>query len=641
MSNQKIFLVLSDSATGQTLEREVLRPANFEVALMEDFKTLELLFEGGPPDLVLMGDQLPEGNGLELGKKLFERYPQLPVVLLSKEYSDQRAIEALRLGFVDCLPLSSEPNELLKSAEGALSQSRRMKEWAYLETERNTRPLQQRIKGLEALQRVGRKVTAELDLDSVLTAVVDAAVDLTGAEEGSLLLLDEETGELAIRASRNFKDEFVRTFRLPTQDSLAGQVLRTGKPVMIHSTTPRKIKTAYLVYSLIYVPLIVQDRVIGVVEVDNRQGGKEFSEDHLALVSALADYAAIAIENARLYSNTKIERNQLETILTKVDEGVIVVDPYGRILLVNRAARAAFHLNGQKLAGKRVQEVILHPGLLEILTEENRTKPAQVEIQLDDGRTLNTQLTPIPEVGLAATMQDITYLKELDRIKSDFVNTVSHDLRSPLTAILGYVELIDRVGTVNEQQKEFIHRVEVSVTNITALIDDLLDLGRIEAGFDARKEVVPFEPIVQYTVESLKSRAEEKSQEITLDLPESSHQLLGNPVRLRQMVNNLVGNAIKYTQVGGKIMVQVQTEQDQLILQVSDNGPGIPPADQAYIFDKFYRASNIDVETPGTGLGLAIVKSIIENHQGRIWVDSKANQGTTFTIVLPIVYQEL
>ena len=332
-----------------------------------------------------------------------------------------------------------------------------------------------------------------------------------------------------------------------------------------------------------------------------------------------------------------MERNKLDTILTEIEDGAIVVDLDGRIMLVNRKARDAFGIFDKNLVGKRLSEVIHHQELLEFLREREPGAPSRVEITLEDGRVLNTQLTSISQVGLAITMQDITHLKELDRIKSDFVNTVSHDLRSPLTAILGYVELMDRVGSLNEQQREFIQRIQLSVHNITALINDLLDLGRIEAGFDVRKEVMPFSVIVLYTIDGLKNRAEDRGQHLILEAPDELPQILGNPVRLRQMLNNLVVNAIKYTPEGGEIIVRVQAENGQIITQIVDNGPGIPPTDQPYIFDKFYRASNIPNDTPGTGLGLAIVKSIVENHLGRIWVDSTIGQGTVFTVVFPAV----
>jgi two-component system NtrC family sensor kinase len=238
-------------------------------------------------------------------------------------------------------------------------------------------------------------------------------------------------------------------------------------------------------------------------------------------------------------------------------------------------------------------------------------------------------------------MQDITHLKELDRIKSDFVSTVSHDLRSPLTAILGYVELIDRVGPINEQQREFIRRVQFSANNITMLINDLLDLGRIEAGFDALKEIMSFTALIHSTLEGLRSKLDERGQVVRLEIAEGLPRILGNPTRLRQMLGNLIGNAIKYTAPGGWVAVRAAAEGGQIILQVADNGPGIPPSDQPYIFDKFYRASNVASETPGTGLGLAIVKSIVENHQGRIWVNSFVGHGTTFTVVLPVADEGL
>jgi two-component system NtrC family sensor kinase len=270
------------------------------------------------------------------------------------------------------------------------------------------------------------------------------------------------------------------------------------------------------------------------------------------------------------------------------------------------------------------------------LTNGEASGPYRSEVTLEDGRVFNAQVTPIPEVGLAVIFQDITHLKELDRIKSDFVNTVSHDLRSPLTAILGYVELIERVAPVSDQQVEFIRRIELSVQNITALINDLLDLGRIEAGFDVRKEIVPLRALVYHTVDSLRSRIEDKALLLEVDVLEDLPPILGNPMRMRQMLMNLIGNALKYTQAKGEICVSARAQGGQIILQISDNGRGIPLPDQPYIFDKFYRASNVSGES-GTGLGLAIVKSIVENHQGRIWVDSTPGQGSKFTVVLPAV----
>jgi two-component system NtrC family sensor kinase len=539
------------------------------------------------------------------------------------------------------LPISIPQEELLTKAKRAIAWRQKVNNQIRLAARKGTKTLQDQLNGLQALQKVSSQITSSLDLDQVLKTVVDASVDLTNAEEGSLLLLEEDTGELTMRASRNFNEDFVKTFRLPVKDSLVEQVLISGKPVLIEGNKPQKIVTSYLVQSILYVPLKLENRVIGVLGVDNRHNKMPFTKDHVALVSALADFAAIAIQNARLFTNIQLERTKLETFLTNIEDGVIIIDLDGRFILINRSARDLFGIHEKNITGKRVNDYLHHAELLELLDEKNYRSATRIEISIEDGRIFYAQLTPIEAIGVVVTLQDITNLKELDRIKSDFVNTVSHDLRSPLTAILGYVELIDRVGPINDQQREFIHRVQISVHNITSLINDLLDLGRIEAGFDARKEIVPLSPIIHYAIDGLRLRAQEKVQSLQIEEHGILPQVLANPVRLRQMFTNLVANSIKYTQKNGEISVIAHAEGQQVIIQVKDNGQGIPAIDQPYIFDKFYRAGNVGPDTPGTGLGLAIVKSIVENHQGRIWVDSALGEGSCFTIVLPTIHTQL
>jgi two-component system NtrC family sensor kinase len=642
MANAHILLIASVSEVSRTLREAVLVPAGYRVTQVNEWEDAKyVLQQRDAPDLVIVSEASDHQNSSEQVRSLTRRYPFLPVLLLPESISQNGVVQAMRNGYFDCLEIPLQPQEVLRTVDRALDRRQRWIEQARLEARQNTASLKKRMSSLEAIERIGQKVTSLLDLDSVLASVVDAAVELTGAEEGSLLLLDESTGELYIRAERNFQQEIVSTFRIPVSDPLAAQALRTGKPLLINEKSPKKIKTAFLVHSLLYVPLIAQDHAIGILEVDHRQRGRSFDKDHITLLSALADYAAIAIENARLYARSESERLRLETILTGIEEAVVVVDHDRRLVLINRKACEAFGITEQNVIGRRAREVLPPSELLETLVDPNPTVPSRLEIPLEDGRVLNAQITSLPEIGLVVTMQDITHLKELDRIKSDFVNTVSHDLRSPLTAILGYVELIGRVGTLNPQQHEFIHRIEISVHNITALINDLLDLGRIEAGFDVRKEVVPLAALIHYTLDGMKNRFAEKSQNLQVSIADHLPPVLGNPIRLRQMLNNLLTNSIKYTPVGGTITVQAHSEAGQIILQVTDNGLGIPPADQPYIFDKFYRASNVPLDAPGTGLGLAIVKSIVENHLGRVWVDSVLGQGTTFTIVLPTVDQEL
>jgi PAS domain S-box-containing protein len=335
------------------------------------------------------------------------------------------------------------------------------------------------------------------------------------------------------------------------------------------------------------------------------------------------------------------ELQKLDVIVDRIEEGVIILDSNMRILLINPAARREFGLwQDDEMHGKPILEVIPHPDIRSLLANGANNALPHSEITFDDGRVLGAQYTIIEGIGVAITMQDITYLRQIDRLKTEFVHTVSHDLRSPLTAILGYVELLGRIGPLTDQQKEFVSRVQASVQNITALVNDLLELGRIEAGYDSQKETVLLEGIISYTIENLRPQVKERGQILHIQLPPQIPLLRGNPIRLRQMLDNLIGNAIKYTPENGDIYIEVEVQEEQIILRISDTGVGIPPADQLHIFEKFYRATNIPKGIGGSGLGLAIVKSIVDNHQGRIWVESVVGQGTTFVIVLPTCPQE-
>jgi two-component system NtrC family sensor kinase len=633
--NKALILVVDDSPDiRQYLEEAVLRPAGYEVRTVGDGMSALTLVGEIEPDVVITDNQMPNLTGLELIKRVCSELPHPPIIMMTSAGNESLAVEAMRAGAFDLLSKPFEAELMLAAVGRALAHRRRWHE--IVEGQANASSAAEtlrRLEELETLTLIGRTVTAMLDHNEVLTAVVDESVRLTGAEEGSLLLIDETTGELYMRASKNFDEVFARTFRLQVEDSLAGQVIESGEPVLLDEQTPQKIKTSYLVHSLIYVPLNARGRTIGVLGVDNRKAGNTLTREDVAIMTAMADYAAIAIENARLFNSSEAERRKLETILTRVENGVIVVDPENRLLIMNQTARDAFGVNGN-WKRRLVSEIIEDPRVLAMLRASGRVSKRE-EVELEDGRVFNAQRTPIEGIGQAIVMQDITHLKELDRIKSDFVTTVSHDLRSPLTAILGYIELIERSGGLNLQQQEFIRRVQLSVGQITDLVSNLLDLGRIEAGLDEAKENTPIAVLARYAIESMRSTAEGKGLTLESDIPEELPMVLGAPIRLRQMIGNLLDNAVKYTPADGLVVIEGEGESDQVILRVRDSGPGIPTADQPYLFDKFYRASNVPEDLPGTGLGLSIVKSIVDNHDGRIWVESDLGQGTTFTVVLP------
>jgi two-component system NtrC family sensor kinase len=606
-----------------SLEEILTRQRNFKLVTVNSVADALAELEKITPRAVVLG--LPTGpEALNAATKIRAFRPGLAIILLLPKAIGNSFTDVLRVRADELLAEPVLPAQLLTALNRHFDRG-------------TTSPIHMRVRELETLAQLGKTITRHLDLDQALASVVDAAVRLTGAEEGSLMLVDEATGELYMRASKNFDDEFVRTFRMRVDDSLAGDVIRTGEPILLDGESPRKIKTSYLVHSLIFVPLLLEGMIVGLLGVDNRTARLPLHESDLSLMQALAEYAVIALENARLYETTQAQLHQVETVIQQVEDGVLITDPEGRMLLANRTIRGLFSLGDEALDGRPLKEVFPNPELQFLFSRRHAVSPAQrrTEITLADDRIFNAHLTPIQGVGYAMVMNDITQLKELDRLKSEFVSTVSHDLRSPLTTILGYVDLIERAGPVTHQQKEFINRIQNSVGSITTLISDLLDLGKIESGIDSQKETVLLNTLARNALEGIRARADAKHIQLSVSLDEQIPSLNGNPIRLRQMISNLLDNAVKYTPEGETVGLSTQREEGQILLRVSDSGIGIPSSEIPYVFNKFYRASNVQ-NTAGTGLGLSIVKSIAEIHGGRVWVDSTDGQGSKFTVVLPL-----
>lgn len=361
----------------------------------------------------------------------------------------------------------------------------------------------------------------------------------------------------------------------------------------------------------------------------------------LVRARALGDWLRREVRRttASLEQKAKIsesERAKLDAIISNIQDGVLVLDDHHHIILANQTVYEMFGLNGDVvLVGKYVKDIIPNADLSALIDRAHTGALKYHEINFDDGRVYNAQYTPLPRIGSAVTMQDISYLKEIDRLKNDFVHTVSHDLRSPLTAILGYMELVERVGTLNDSQREFLGRLRASVQHMTSLVNELLDLGRLESGFDTRREFVDIRNVLDYSLTVFDSQIRKKNIRLTRETGETIAPLRANPIRIRQMIDNLVGNAIKYSPPGSEVKVSVLMQDNQIIFQVSDQGPGIPPDEQGRVFEKFFRATNRPGDVEGSGLGLAIVKSIVESHQGRVWVESKLGSGSTFIVLLP------
>jgi signal transduction histidine kinase len=366
-----------------------------------------------------------------------------------------------------------------------------------------------------------------------------------------------------------------------------------------------------------------------------------FSESDVRFVTTLAGQAALAVANAHLYLNVEAARRQLEAIINSTPDPVVVTDHRNRLLLANRAAAFALQIPDSKSDGEPTEKVIkLKPliGLLQGTSSGNQS----AEIVLPDKRTyLATASSVVVEgrpVGRVCILRDVTHFKELDNMKSEFVATVSHDLRSPLTLMRGYATMLEMVGELNEQQQGYVKKIISGVENMSRLVNNLLDLGRIEIGVGLQVEDVPVLDILERVTGALQLQADQKNIGLNVELSKDMPNALeADSALLHQAVYNLVENAIKYTPAGGRVTIRARPEPDHLVFEVEDSGIGIPAEDMPRLFEKFYRGKQREARAQhGTGLGLAIVHSIAESHGGKVRVDSEVGKGSTFYLKIPL-----
>lgn len=367
----------------------------------------------------------------------------------------------------------------------------------------------------------------------------------------------------------------------------------------------------------------------------------QFSKAEVRFLVTLAGQAALAAANSRLFLNAEFGRQRLAAILASTPDPVLVTDQQDRLLLANPAAWQVLGLGVEWDEGRPIEKVIFREELVSLLRSSTDEKQS-VEVTLPDGRvysaTASSVLAEGQRVGRVCVMRDVTYFKDLDTLKSEFVATVSHDLRSPLTLMRGYASMLEMVGELNEQQISYVLKIVGGVERMSRLVNNLLDLGRIEAGVGLQLGMVPVRDVVEQVTEALQLQANQKRIQFNVDISDQiTEQFQADQALVQQALHNLVENAIKYTDAGGRVQVRVESDQNHMLFQVSDTGIGIAPVDQARLFEKFYRGAQLGTtQTRGTGLGLAIVKSIAERHGGKVWLKSQLGKGSSFYLEIPL-----
>ncbi len=337
-----------------------------------------------------------------------------------------------------------------------------------------------------------------------------------------------------------------------------------------------------------------------------------------------------------------------QTILGAMQDGLLVVDARGHILLMNRTFEKLFEIRGGAV-GAPLLESVRHATLDRLIGETLRGgKALQSELMLTDSQAnaeRHVEVSAVPmndgltTTGAVVLFHDITQLKRLDQVRSDFVANVSHELRTPLSILRGYIEtLLDNPKTSREELSRILEVMERHSKRLGLLVDDLLNLARLEAS-DTNLDIsqVRVRELFNNVIRDWEERLAAKRLEVIVDLPPDAPEIRADETRLQEVLYNLLDNAVKYSRENGEIRLQAAQHGSEIVLSVSDNGIGIGKDDLPRIFERFYRADKArSRELGGTGLGLAIVKHIAQLHGGRMEAESELGRGTTIRVILPI-----
>jgi signal transduction histidine kinase len=496
---------------------------------------------------------------------------------------------------------------------------------------------------LNLLNRISDELNKDLDPDKMLRRVLNLTVSYLGASTGSVMLFDQEKRVSAFILQQEVSDDRASSIvGTVLTEGFAGWVLKHGQEGIIYDThqDSRWViydDQPYDVRSAIATPLRRRQRILGVLTVVHDEPHK-FKEDDLQLLTAIAGQAAIALENAQLFKETEQERIKLSAIINSTQDAVLVTTPGNEVLLLNPAAQEILGLARQSWEGVPIAELTTNDKLLKLFSPDS---PTTGEVPLPDNRTMWASVTEILGMGRVTVLRDISVYKALDKMKRDFITAFTHDLRTPLATVKGYIELVRMDGPLSERQEEDLVGITKAANQMKALVEDLLELSRLEQLEELTRERIPLKRVVESSISAMQPPAESKKIELVLDEPDQNLVIEGNTVLLSRAVGNLLDNAIKYTPEGGEIHIKLGQNNGNALVSVVDNGPGIPARDLPRVFEKFYRARPELDDVPGSGLGLAIVKIITEQHGGQVWVESQPNVGSTFTMALPICEEKI
>jgi PAS domain S-box-containing protein len=526
----------------------------------------------------------------------------------------------------------------------------------------------------EYLLRITRAMTSRLDLPSLLKLILSSAAEMVGCRAGLLVLETEESGfnephtsiaRYEIRTVYNIPRQYLHAFEplldlVPLVNSAATEDELNADPNYLDlQARLRQVeeRLGIPLGQIVGLPLTYEDELLGVIYLFRSEYA--FTQLDWQFLQGFADQAAIAVRNARLYHQLETERSRLQTIIEHSAHGIMILGADRRVLVINQALAAMLGLTPEQAIDQPCYEVLQLTNVQGVdfcQPEEIPTFAGEESLHVEGdlrrpggGRlVVSVTYTPLYDddgnvVNVVANVHDITRFREEEEMKSTFASIISHELKTPVSLIKGYAQTLARPDAKwdAETARQSLQIIEEEADRLEGLINNLLDASRIQAGglrldFDD----VDLQTLAVKVAQGYRTQTQQ--HQIELDFPKPLPPVRGDEERLRQVLTNLVGNAIKYSPGGGVIRIGGWDEADptsgqRVVLYVADQGIGIPPQDLDKIFERFYRGdSTLRRSTAGAGLGLYLVKAIVEGHAGEIWARSEPGKGTTFFVALPV-----
>ena len=505
-----------------------------------------------------------------------------------------------------------------------------------------------RVRQRDYLLEISRALTQELDLEKLLARILRIAIEMMAGQAGLIALKEQDGWRVA--TAHGIAPAFLSYLTPLLAEEKVRELDVDELNRMLKGLTYTVSKGLLNGFGL---PLFARNELIGVIFIF-RNYPDMFSANDRRLLQSFADQAAIAVHNAQLYGQVSYEKQRLDALLDSAADGILILNADHTIERVNASFEKLIEQTRAQLTGKPHDEVIRwarNPQGTTLEEAERRGWPLNAQATLYVEGDLQRELSsPLP-VGvtyaplisdegklrnIVISVRDITHFRTAEEIKSTFISIVSHELRTPVALIKGYASTLSRAdakwdrATINDS----LAVIEEEADRLSKMIDDLLDASRLQAGGLSLNRADISIPILAERLAE-RFRTQTKKHTITTDFPEECPVLLADESRLAQVLSNLISNAIKYSPAGGEIRISGQVRPEQIIICVSDEGPGIDARDLPHIFDRFYRSTAAVKQTKGAGLGLYLARAIVEAHGGRIWAEPKPDSGARICFSLP------